>query len=142
MKSLGLNDNGLGKPSLIFLSQPLVQLGMLTEDEYWSCLNKAREFAKNEGLEFLIKLHPTEVAIFNSLDYRDIQKYDYNGLIEEACVNDGNIRVVVSFFSSGLYTVPELSSVKTYSVMPDDLLKSLNFSKRQKTIIKKVPFIK
>lgn len=136
------HNSGLGKPSLIFLSQPLVQLGILSKEEYWSCLNKARELAKREELEFLIKLHPTEMAVFNSLDYTGIKKYDYNGLIEEACVNDENIKVVVSFFSSGLYTVPELSNVRTYSVMSESLFTSLNFSKKQKAIIKTVPSIK
>ncbi|MGR6759139.1 polysialyltransferase family glycosyltransferase [Aeromonas veronii] len=142
LKLFGSNNSGLGKPSLIFLSQPLVQLGMLNKEEYLSCLNKAREFAKREGLEFLIKLHPTEMAVFNSLDYTGIKKYDYNGLIEEACVNDDNIKVVVSFFSSGLYSVPELSNVRTYSVMSEELFASLNFSKKQKAIIKTVPSIK
>lgn len=142
LKLFGSNNSGLEKPSLIFLSQPLVQLGMLNKDEYLSCLNKARDFAKKEELDFLIKLHPTEVSVFKSLDYAGIKKYDYNGLIEEACVNDGNIKVVVSFFSSGLYTVPELSNVRTYSVMSDDLFSSLNFSKKQKAIIQTVPSIK
>lgn len=141
LKIFGSNS-GLERPSLIFLSQPLVQLGMLDINEYLSCLNKAKDFAEREGLDFLIKLHPTEVAVFDSLDYANIKKYHYNGLIEEACVNDENIKVVVSFFSSGLYMVPELSNVKTYSVMSDELLTSLNLSRKQNSIIKTVPYIK
>lgn len=142
LKSFKSNRTGLPGPSLIFLSQPLVQLGLLSEVDYMGCLNRAREFANKEGLDFFIKLHPTEIKIFNSLDYKDIKPYHYDGLIEEACVNDDNIKVVVSFFSSGLYMIPELSAAKVYSVSSDDLLKSLKFSRNQKIIfstIKKLP---
>lgn len=38
--------------------------------------------------------------------------------------------------------VPELSNVKTYSVMSDELLTSLNLSRKQNSIIQTVPYIK
>ena len=61
--SCGLfNDIGisLSKPTALYISQPCVELGLLDENQYREILSRIREVFAKQGIDFLIKPHPSE----------------------------------------------------------------------------------
>ncbi|WP_409306245.1 polysialyltransferase family glycosyltransferase [Pectobacterium sp. B1J-3] len=116
--------------TMIFISQPLVQLGIISHGEYSSIINRLKKIANDEGLDFLIKLHPVELS---GNEYISSDFFQFDGLIEEACVIDKNVKVVVSFLSTGSLNIEFLSDAKNY-ILPVSIL-NLRLSKKQKILI-------
>ncbi|MEQ5727768.1 polysialyltransferase family glycosyltransferase [Providencia rettgeri] len=123
----------INKPSLIFSDQPLVKLKILSSNEYNRLINSVYVYATSLGLEFYIKEHPSHPI---SDSKYNIVKFD--GIIEELCLVNSNIKQVLSYSSTGLFNLIYLrndiiveKAVKSYS---------LYMSKKQRKILDKINY--
>lgn len=115
----------INKPTFIFVSQPLVELGLIKKNSYDEHIKKASTVAAESGMEFYIKPHPSEslntVYSFNILNYK--------GSIEELIYANENIKAIGGFTSTSLYTSSILFGTKTFA-FDYHLLANLSSSQR------------
>lgn len=112
------------RPTLIFADQPLIQLGILSDDEYAKMLNIIQQYALNSGMDFLVKKHP----ITENIPSEYTQLY-FDGLLEEFCLVNDNIKVVVSHSSTGLFNLQYMSCAKVMKIGCSDIYLSKNQKK-------------
>ncbi|HFS5768489.1 TPA: polysialyltransferase family glycosyltransferase [Providencia rettgeri] len=123
----------ISTPSLIFLDQPLVKLGIMNQDEYDRLLESAYKYSISLGLTFYIKEHPSSI---NSNQKYKIIKFD--GLLEELCLLNNNIKHIMSYSSTGLFNILYLNDfIKVERTIKN---KDINMSKKQNKILNKIPY--
>ncbi|AXH63519.1 polysialyltransferase family glycosyltransferase [Providencia huaxiensis] len=127
---LKLNGNShIETPSLVFLDQPLVELGFLSENEYSLLIRSIYNYSKSLGLNFFIKMHPSSVK--ESAEYNTLK---FDGILEELCILNKNIKHVISYSSTGLFNILYLSDdIKVEKVNSDAVM-----SKKQNKIFEKI----
>ncbi|GMQ47865.1 polysialyltransferase family glycosyltransferase [Vibrio sp. 10N] len=116
----------LKRPALIFVSQPLVKLGLMSQQAYDDHLDFLQRFADNKGLDFFIKPHPSEID-----DLRKYNIFNSPAIIEHAMYYESNIKCVVGFSSTSLINIKLLYDVEVWRL---DLLDASLSSKQNKLL--------
>lgn len=98
MKLNGVNF--IETPSLIFLDQPLVKLGILNQTQYELLIESIYEYSTSLGLTFFIKEHPS-----SGTRHEKYNIIEFDGILEELCILNRNIKYVISHSSTGLFNI-------------------------------------
>lgn len=91
--------------TIVFCSQPYVELGLMSESEYISYLHAIKLKIEDRGGVFVLKKHPVEKIV----DYESygIDVLSFDGIIEEyVCIN--RISAVISKVSTSSMLIPAL----------------------------------
>lgn len=109
---IGLRGGGSGDSNLmLFASQPVVELGWMSEESYLRFMAEVEADAQSKGFRFLIKAHPSE-----SLEKYDPAKLyqDRGEAFEQVLVGDKKIMAVAGICSTALYTAKLVKSLQTH----------------------------
>lgn len=97
----------------LYLSQPVVELGLVTEAEYCKIIQRLSAYCNRHGYHLLFKPHPRESFDCNILGVTVIGS-DH---IAEAIVAILNPKMVIGLTSSALVTIPCLFDIPSISLM-------------------------
>lgn len=105
--------------TIVFCSQPYVELGLMSENEYISYLYNIKIKIEDKGGEFVVKKHPVEKIV--NYELYGINVLNFDGIIEEyVCVN--RIWGVISKVSTSSILLPALFEVESYIVDTEYLI--------------------
>ncbi|SFR45005.1 hypothetical protein SAMN04488070_1146 [Pseudidiomarina maritima] len=120
---------------LIFISQPLVKLGVLTEERYLELLKHLEQRAREKRLAFLVKPHPAEDVDWYFAN--NFSALDFDGVIEEFGVNNPR-NEFISFLSSALLTLPYLTESTVYRLPLPEFERNIVLSSAQRELLSRV----
>ncbi|MFT7009301.1 MAG: hypothetical protein ACJAXJ_003849 [Colwellia sp.] len=100
------------KPTVIFVSGPVIERGILNEDEYNIVLNSLRDSCSDKELDFVIKKHPAEYAF----DYNDFELLEDGSLEDFVFINSEHVVELIGFFSTALITCKVLFDTKSHYI--------------------------
>ncbi|WP_185231155.1 polysialyltransferase family glycosyltransferase [Teredinibacter franksiae] len=99
--------------SIIFCSQPYVDMGLLSELEYAGFIKKINLYAENNACNFIVKRHPAD----NKFNYDGMVVVEGGHSFEELLFqNKENIYAVASINSTCLITASAIFGIKSLSI--------------------------
>jgi len=113
----GFQDGVPGRPVMLYASQPVVELGWLSDKQYHAFIWGVKRHAESCGYVFRVRPHPSE----------DWSKYDppliyRNGAsIEDIVANDHSVVSVASICSTALYSSKIIRGVRSVIYVDEDL---------------------
>lgn len=110
LRSVNRNNKKF-KKGIVFCGQPLVELGLMTEEKYIKEIIFMKNRINEMGYELYVKKHPKE----NLIEYEkyNISIIDFKGVVEELFLNN-NFYAVISNCSTSSLLIPALFNVKSY----------------------------
>lgn len=106
----------------IYLSQPVVEFGLMQRDAYIRVLNQLKTICNNKGYELYVKPHPREdKETYVNTDIAILQ----SAHVAEAMIEEMNPKFVIGMTSTCLITFPCLFNVPSFSLV-DALNSELN----------------
>lgn len=114
-------ERAVDERGVVFCTQPLVDLGLITEEKYIEDIFFIQSKIKAIGYNFYIKKHPKEKLV----DYRkyNIPIIEFNGVVEEFFLKN-RFYAVISNCSTSSILIPALFDVKSYTYNTKVLRKS------------------
>jgi hypothetical protein len=123
LQKLKSDEAKLYKPSIVFCTQPYVDLKVLSASEYTQILDSIFKISKINGWELIIRKHPAD-RVF---DYTDFHVSDNNELFESFLMcNTDKIKSVISIDSTCLLTASALFNINSSRV--DCSISRLNYA--------------
>ncbi|QEA39593.1 hypothetical protein FGL86_11240 [Pistricoccus aurantiacus] len=140
-KSIFLNDEKKrsvvhnNNPMVIFFSSPLVELGVLSQPEFFLILKNIENIFLEKGVVMYVKAHPLEYSNV-SKRFKGFRLYNTEMPAEIALI-DSACKYVAGFNSGALITVPILTGIEAinfYELLPEKAKKKLALNKELKKI--------
>ncbi|WP_270428624.1 polysialyltransferase family glycosyltransferase [Acinetobacter johnsonii] len=103
--------------SILFCTQPLIEVGLMSYDDYMGMLTKVDEYCRKNKISLLIKKHPVD----NIFEYSGYNVLDFDGVVEEFVLNQKNIIGVISSCSTSSLLIPAFMNKKSYIVSFESL---------------------
>lgn len=122
----------------IFISQPLVELGLLSEFKYMDILKGLKQRAADNNLKFIVKPHPAEKTEWYERNHFLILKFD--GVVEEFAINNPD-NEYLSMLSSALLTLPNFGNSRVMRIPVNELDANMLLSNKQRHLLYSVPSI-
>jgi hypothetical protein len=116
-------DQGMSvSADVLFVTQPLTEMGIMSEGAYEGLLRNVEEYAAQKGLSLVVKPHPAEC--FDKYKKRGMQVIEELGAIEGMIASSSvEVGEVWGFNSTSLITLPALFGLSSkYIVTPDGKL--------------------
>lgn len=116
---------------ILFCSQPLNELGYISDSDFDLLLERLYCYALNRGLKLVVKKHPVEADD----KFKNYQLLDYSGPIENLFVKN-KFAMFVGINSTSLLTVNAIYGIETaYITLPDiDFTGMKGLSPKQKLL--------
>lgn len=102
----------IDQKSILFCTQPLIEVGLMSYDQYEKMLAKVMSVCENNKIILLIKKHPAD----NIFDYSKYNILEFDGVVEELVVTQENIFGTISSCSTSSLLIPALIDKESYIV--------------------------
>lgn len=112
------NDNKNFSNTILYCSQPWVELNVMSEQDYIEYINQIKTNIENQGSEFMLKKHPAEHVI--DYDAHKISTLDDNRMLEEI-IYTTKFKAIISRTSTSSFLVPALFDIESYLINLDDI---------------------
>lgn len=110
-------SNQIDQKSILFCTQPLIEVGLMSYDEYEKMLSQVKAICDTNLISLLIKKHPVD----NIFKYSDYNVVEFDGIVEELVVAQKNISGTISSCSTSSLLIPALINKESYIVSFDSL---------------------
>lgn len=100
----------INKKSILFCTQPLIEVGLMDYNKYEKMLNEVKDFCENNKITLLIKKHPVD----NIFEYNGYNIVDFDGIVEEFVLTQENIIGTISSCSTSSLLVVAFMNKKSY----------------------------
>lgn len=107
----------IAQKTILFCTQPLIEVGLMSYDQYEKMLAEVTTICKNNKILLLIKKHPAD----NIFDYSKYNILEFDGVVEELVVTQENISGTISSCSTSSLLIPALINKESYIVSFDSL---------------------
>lgn len=114
LSSFDNNEENISKVSndtVIFCSQPWVELGNFSELDYVKYINSFKDKVESNGFDFVLKKHPAEKLV-------DYNKYNIDVLMDSRMIEEiifsKSIKGIISKNSTSSFLIPALFETKSY----------------------------
>lgn len=102
------------RPLCLYVSQPVVEDGLVKENVYRDILHSLRFFCDDRGWVFIVKPHPREsLERYKNMDVRVL----YSNHVAEALVNDLKPIAIVGLTSTSLVTISCIYNIPSFSLL-------------------------
>lgn len=114
LKDIDISSFGdkIGEKSILFCTQPLIEIGLMSYSEYEEMISEVRAICKSSNILLLIKKHPVD-KIFKYSGYNIV---NFDGIVEELVVTQENIIGTISSCSTSSLLIPALIDKESYIV--------------------------
>ncbi len=110
-------SNSIYQKSILFCTQPLIEVGLMSYNQYEEMLFKVLTICKSNNISLLIKKHPVD-KIF---DYSGYNIVSFDGIVEELVASHKNIIGTISSCSTSSLLIPACLNKESYIVSFDSI---------------------
>lgn len=111
-------SNQIDQKSILFCTQPLIEVGLMSYDEYEKMLSQVKAICDTNQISLLIKKHPVD----NIFKYSDYNVVEFDGIVEELVVAQKNISGTISSCSTSSLLIPALINKESFIFSFDSLI--------------------
>jgi len=102
------------RPDILLITQPLVELGLVTPSCYQDILSRLKNIASAAGLSVMVKCHPAEgQAVYGEYGFKVIE----SSSTAESIISQLRPHLVLGFSSTALVNSSIMFSVKSHSIL-------------------------
>lgn len=103
-----------GSPDILLITQPLVELGLVSLSSYQNILSRLGKTASAAGLSVMVKCHPAEEqAIYGEYGFKVIESRN----TAESIISQLQPRLVLGFSSTALINSSIMFQIKSHSIL-------------------------
>lgn len=113
------SSSSIYKKSILFCTQPLIEVGLMSYNQYEEMLFKVFTICKINNISLIIKKHPVD-KIF---DYSDYNIVNFDGIVEELVARQKNIIGTISSSSTSSLLIPACLNKESYIISFDSINK-------------------
>lgn|GEM_PF-6738476 len=113
------SSNNTYQKSILFCTQPLIEVELMSYNQYEKMLSEVLAICKSKNISMLIKKHPVD-KIF---DYSGYNIVSFDGIVEELVASQKNIIGTISSSSTSSLLIPACLNKESYIVSFDSINK-------------------
>lgn len=122
------------KPVLIYVSQPVIEMGWLNSCDYHKFVRLMQEKTENMGYKFMIRPHPSE----RWDKYADDLVYKKGCTIEEIVLMDPSVKAISTICSTAVYTSKIINNLDVFIMVDNKLEKRFYGADNNLILLRKV----